>query len=67
VLQRGFACAWSYADRADANPLDVLDAVAGSCRRVRSVTAEHEFKRQGRSKEPGRVREYLFLLEPRSG
>jgi adenine-specific DNA-methyltransferase len=64
VLRRGFSCAWSYADRADANPLDVLEAVSNVCRRVRSVTADHNFKRQGRSRESGRVREFLFLLEP---
>lgn len=66
ALRRGFSCAWSYADRADANPLDVLEKVSSLCRRVRSVTADHDFKRQGRSTESGRVREFLFLLEPRS-
>lgn len=66
VLRRGFACAWSYADRADADPLDVLEAVSSLCQRVRSVTSDHNFKRQGRSTKSGRVREFLFLLEPRS-
>lgn len=64
VLDAGFKCAWSYADRADADPLAVLEAVSSSCRRARSVATDHEFKRQGKSRGPGRVREFLFLLDP---
>lgn len=67
ILDAGFRCAWSYADRADADPLAVLDSVSGSCSRARSVASDHEFKRQGRSREAGGVREFLFLFEPRVG
>jgi adenine-specific DNA methylase len=64
ILERGFRCAWSYADRADADALTVLSRISGAFRHVRTLAVEHEFKRQGRSKESHRVQEYLFLLEP---
>jgi adenine-specific DNA methylase len=65
VLDAGFRCAWSYADRADAEPLAVLESVAASSSLVRSLASDHAFKRQGKSREAGRVREFLFLFEPR--
>jgi adenine-specific DNA methylase len=65
ILDAGFFCAWSYADRADADALSVLESVAGASNRIRSVSSDHDFKRQGRSKDHGRVREYLFLLDPK--
>ena len=64
ILSSGFRCAWSYADRADANPLDVLSEVGHTIRRVRSVAADHTFKSQGGSRKSGKVRELLFLIEP---
>jgi adenine-specific DNA-methyltransferase len=64
ILSSGFKCAWSYADRADANPLDVLNEVGHTIKRVRSVAADHTFKSQGGSRKSGRVREFLFLIEP---
>ncbi|MCA1696626.1 MAG: hypothetical protein LC749_18950, partial [Actinobacteria bacterium] len=65
VLVAGFRCAWSYSDRADADPLSVLEAVGDVAGRIRSVTAEHEYKRQGKSRRDGQVREFLFLLDHR--
>ena len=64
ILTNGFRCAWSYADRADADALEVLERVGDSVKSMRSVGADHEFKRQGKSRSPGRVKEYLFILEP---
>lgn len=64
ILDSGFRCAWSYADKADANALEVLDGIAGSISRVRSVSSDHTFKSQGGSLKSGRVREFLFLIEP---
>lgn len=63
VLDRGWTCAWSYSDVADAAIAPVLRSVRG-LGQGRSVAAAYGYKRQGQHSQRREVTEYLLLLEP---
>jgi adenine-specific DNA methylase len=66
VLERGWTCAWSYADSSDANIRDVLDLVAASQRtEMWSFAAPYDHHAHGGGR-PKHVTEYLLFLKPKA-
>lgn len=64
VVDKGWACAWSYADTGHAGIHDVLDSVAQGRRlRVQSYSAAYRHVGQG-GRGPRRVTEYVIVFVP---
>ena len=65
ILSYGWQCAWSYADNAAADVTRVVDIVVSRTRcGVRSFSAPHIHRAQGRAQNSKHVTEYLILLSP---
>jgi adenine-specific DNA-methyltransferase len=68
VLDRGWRCAWSYADNADARVEDVISLVASKIGIMHGIAADHTYSWQGSHERPEKgprlIRELLMLMEP---
>lgn len=65
ILQRGWACAWSYSDSSAANTHDVInDVVHENHCNIKSYSVPFVHKSQGGAR-PKRVKEYLIIFTPK--
>jgi hypothetical protein len=62
ILERGFDCAWSYADSGQVRAVDIIEGLPTSSRFVCSVSAPHSHKGQGRFGRSKPVTEQLFMF-----